>query len=651
MKQCLSFWKNDLKASKFIIDVIEFGYKIPFISVPPQFFAKNNRSSLNHPEFVESAISDLLIKRCIVETEVQPYCCNPLTVSEGKKLRLVLDLRHPNQYVQKFKFKYEDLSHIVQVLDKDQYYFSFDLESGYHHVDIFPLHQKFLGFSWKHKVTITKFYVFTVLPFGLSSASYLFTKLTRPLVYYWRANGLISFVYIDDGIIVNPSLDLALTNSPFVRNTIARSGFVASKTKCVWTPRRSILILGLIIDSLSSSFYIPQIKIAKLLSCISGILLDFHSSNSIPVKTLACFTGQVISMSLALGPIARLMTRCSYRAIESRIFWSDSIFLPDSVLNELRFWSDNVSSLNGFPFRFRLVPSFQVFSDASNFGYGGHVQGYPNLRVHGLWLEAEKLTSSTWRELTAVFRVLSELRSILTGHKIKWFSDNSNVPLIIKCGSVKADLHDIALSIFTLCKSSDIVIIPEWLPRNENIIADKISKFRDFDDWSIDSHSFSQIDCLWGPHTIDRFASPHNAKLSVFNARFWCRGVFAVDAFCQDWTTDNNYFCPPVSLIVQVIRKMRISKVIGTLVVPRWPSAHFWPFICPDGSHLDPHVSDWRLLKVSFVPPSLGEKSVFCLNPSFLTLALRFNYKIPPRPRNAGFCCSDLGYCDSCIPC
>jgi len=43
--------------------------------------------------------------------------------------------------------------------------------------------------------------VFKVLPFGLSTACYLFTKLMRPLVRYWRGRGLKAIVYLDDGII------------------------------------------------------------------------------------------------------------------------------------------------------------------------------------------------------------------------------------------------------------------------------------------------------------------------------------------------------------------------------------------------------------------------------------------------------------------
>ena len=43
-------------------------------------------------------------------------------------------------------------------------------------------------------------YRFVVLPFGLSSAPYVFTKMMRPLVRLWRSKGLKAVVYLDDGI-------------------------------------------------------------------------------------------------------------------------------------------------------------------------------------------------------------------------------------------------------------------------------------------------------------------------------------------------------------------------------------------------------------------------------------------------------------------
>ena len=54
-----------------------------------------------HTEFVVKAIGELLCNNCIVEHDFQPYCVNPLTVAEGKKLRLVIDLRHVNALVSK----------------------------------------------------------------------------------------------------------------------------------------------------------------------------------------------------------------------------------------------------------------------------------------------------------------------------------------------------------------------------------------------------------------------------------------------------------------------------------------------------------------------------------------------------------------------
>ena len=54
--------------------------------------------------------------------------------------------------------------------------FSFDLKSGYHHIEIASEYQTFLGFSWKfHKGEGCQYFVFSVLPFGLSTALCIFT--------------------------------------------------------------------------------------------------------------------------------------------------------------------------------------------------------------------------------------------------------------------------------------------------------------------------------------------------------------------------------------------------------------------------------------------------------------------------------------------
>ena len=72
-------------------------------------------------------------------------------------------------------FKCEKLHIIKNIFAKGIFVFSFDLKSGYYHVDIFPDHRKYLAFSFVPGHT--RFFQFTALPFELSSAPSIFTKL------------------------------------------------------------------------------------------------------------------------------------------------------------------------------------------------------------------------------------------------------------------------------------------------------------------------------------------------------------------------------------------------------------------------------------------------------------------------------------------
>ena len=181
LKSSLNFWVQTLDASYFVLDMIRRGYRLPFAEYPSQCFLKNNRSALQHSDFVTEEIIELLSNACIGEHDVPPFCVNPLTVAEGKKLRLVIDLRHVNNCLVKPRFKYEDLRSLSQVLDEGHWFFTWDLKSGNYHVDICLDHQQYLGFAWPFS-GVVRYFTFAVLPFGLSSACFCFAKLMRPLV-------------------------------------------------------------------------------------------------------------------------------------------------------------------------------------------------------------------------------------------------------------------------------------------------------------------------------------------------------------------------------------------------------------------------------------------------------------------------------------
>ena len=55
-------------------------------------------------------------------------------------------------------------------------------------------------------------------------------------------------------------------------------------------------------------------------------------------KSLASLTGKIIAMAIALGPVARLMTRELYVLLNTRQPWCDTLLITDEVKSEIQFW-------------------------------------------------------------------------------------------------------------------------------------------------------------------------------------------------------------------------------------------------------------------------------------------------------------------------
>jgi hypothetical protein len=238
-----------------------------------------------------------------------PLCVNPLSVSvqqNGKK-RLILDLRHVNKCLLKQKVKYEDWKVALAYFAKDAYMFSFDLKSGYHHVEISEQHQTFLGFSWrKPDFNGEVFYVFTVLPFGLSTAPYIFTKLLKPLEKHWRSQGICIAIFLYDGWgTVQDHQDCHIT-AQAVKKDLASAGFITIDEKSVWVPTQVLNWLGSTWNLVLGTLKIVQRRTTKILYTIEQII---DGEFVVSARNLASFIGQIISTGPVVGNIARIMTR------------------------------------------------------------------------------------------------------------------------------------------------------------------------------------------------------------------------------------------------------------------------------------------------------------------------------------------------------
>ena len=137
------------------------GYKIPFFDLPENFVIPNRSSTFKFKDFVEEAISELIELGCVSEVELSLIFINPLHVvlQFRGKCRLLLDLSFLNRFVWKQSVRYEDVRTVFDLFQSGHFFFTFDLKSGYHLVEICSDHRQCLGFSWCFNSVIKYFFL------------------------------------------------------------------------------------------------------------------------------------------------------------------------------------------------------------------------------------------------------------------------------------------------------------------------------------------------------------------------------------------------------------------------------------------------------------------------------------------------------------
>ena len=399
------------------MEVIGEGYRIPFYKSPPSVFLNNNRSARDHKDFVTKAVMELLNTGRVREVETPPYVVNPLSVSsKNGKERLILDLRHVNQYVFKQKIKFDDWKTMEQFLTEGGYVFNFDIKQGYHHVDMHPESVPYLGFAWEIE-GVLRYFVFLVLPFGLTSAPFIFTKIVRVLVKSWRGKGVRICVFIDDGLGTKRKYPIAKMDALLVKDSLQYSGFIANVEKSHWEPCQELTWLGVTVNLALGTLKISKDREESLLATLRFISqkLPFTSA-----RKIANLTGKVMSTKLVLGDITQMKTRHLYRAIESRNTWDKTISLNQhyQAIGEIVYWKNNFKSLNVRKLNEHTVPTVTVASDASSSGLGAHTRvGSREFIVQKNFSPEESGTSSTHREVYAILYALSALKSIHKGEQ------------------------------------------------------------------------------------------------------------------------------------------------------------------------------------------------------------------------------------------
>lgn len=600
-----------------VLSWVYAGYKLRFLKEPPQIGFENHPGAFKHAEFIDHEIERRVQKGQMSEiNEKEAHIINPMDVvpKASGSFRLIVDCRLPNAFLPDVFFRLENLSVVPSVVRQGDFLFSTDLSDAYYHIPIHESSRKFLCVRWRGKV-----YRYNVLPFGLNLAPWLFTKTLRSVIKFCRRLGIAVIAYLDDFLWADDETHIH-TLVQFAREILKLLGFEVSDTKSEWHPTELLKFLGLLIDAREYAFIVPPEKIEKIKSLITDINRCVQNKLKVSARDIARVCGHLLSIRLAVPP-ARIFTRALYEVLNKSSAWNQRVELSANAIDELKFWMDSLHLFRAKAL-IRDQSAYHLFTDASEDGWGAHVD---RESAFGMFEEKERSphTSSTYRELKALLSALHSpnIVSYVRDSRVTFTLDSTAaVANLNKGGGPVPELSSLVKEIWQECIKHNIDATAEWLRRDKNEEADALSRYRDRADWQLNPSIFAWIDKIFGPHTIDRFASTDNTKLKRFNARYFDAEAEAIDAFTQDWSGEANYANPDWNDIAKVIEHARKYRARLTLIYPDWPSKPWYRTIQRDAKRIvvlpaspDTLIPGARSANISFItaPPFLIRAALF----------------------------------------
>jgi hypothetical protein len=320
-----------------------------------------------------------------------------------------------------------------------------------------------------------------------------------------------------------------------------------------------------------------------------------------------------------------------YALINSVVSLNCWVVLTEEAVNELTFWQ----KLPRLRFEGAIWPptegvAIRMASDASDIGWGGHtMQGAPEY-AHEYFSEAESVESSTYRELLGVLRCLQPLMHLCADKFVVFQVDAKNLLGIVNRGSPRLKLNALAREMFWLGLEHRITLTVEWVPREQNTLADELSKLLIPEDFSLGKKTFSQLEGRWGVHSIDLFASNANNLCGRFYSLHWCRGTGGVNAFAYNWGGETAWIHCPYRMVGRVWRKLQHDEGVATMLIPLWESATWWRLVVPDAAHFAEAVVDWVWLPRAdpdlFVPGTAPGRVIE--PPDWPIMAVRIDFSV-----------------------
>ena len=530
----------------------------------------NETQSKQIDEQIELMLAKGIIRKCAKsEPEyISRIFTRPKT--DGS-LRLILNLKNLNQFVDYHHFKMDTLASVINLMEKDCYMASIDLKDAYYTVSVDKHYQNFLKFK-KNK----QLYTFCCVPNGLSSAPRIFTKLLKPPLAELRKRGFVNSPYIDDIYLQGSNFDKCFQNVLETIKMMDGLGFVTHPDKSQLLPKQEVVFLGFHLNSMNMTVKLTNEKTLKLLQACRDLLARITPK----IRDVARVLGMLVSSfpGVQYGPLF-------YRSLEydkimalktAKGNYEKSMTLSDSAIVDIKWWIKNVKS------SFKHICCHKIgatlYTDASKTGWGAVLDGR---KTFGGWNEIEKEQHINYLELKAVYFGLRSLCNNRNHDHVRLMIDNTTaVHNINNMGTIKSQIcNGIVKDIWNWAMKQGIWLSAAHIPGKQNIIADAESRRNVTSaEWMLNRKIYLQVtDHLSFDPKIDLFASRLNYQISKYVSYKPNPEAFAIDAFSLDWSLLDFYAFPPFSLINKVLQKIIEEGARGIVIVPDWPTQVWYP--------------------------------------------------------------------------
>ena len=376
-----------------------------------------------------------------------------------------------------------------------------DLKDAYFAIPIHHSHHQYLRFYFHGKC-----YQFQCLPFGLSSAPWVFTKTLKPVLALLREMGVRLIAYIDDILVLVESREQARRQAEALVYLLQCLGFRVNTKKSVLEPAQMLDFLGFTVDTVQMELKLPVDKIKKIRAESRAMLKEDQVSG----RALARLVGKMSATSPVIPPAPlfyrHLQMALSHTLNQHSQCYEAQVPLTQECREELVWWDAHMINWNGKSLLKKEV-DMTIDSDASLVGWGATCQ---TQRTGGPWSQTESKMHINCLELLAAMLAVKTFLKNKTRMSVLLRLDSTTAVAYINNlgGTVSKELVDLAKSLWMWCLERNIHITAQHLPGVQNKIADAESRtIIDRSDWQLNPVIFHRIAIQFGPIEVDMFAS------------------------------------------------------------------------------------------------------------------------------------------------